>query len=117
MLPVFYEKSTGGDMGKRRYSDLPAIWRDLEVYALDDTLPHADKGGWKGFLETCDMEEHQEVIHFYGHGWNYLLFPNGAILTNCGHWGEVMANRIEAEGWREVFNDVELLLARSDWGI
>lgn len=70
-----------------------------KLFRLDGSQPHESWGGWKKFLESCEIRDKARGVTFFGKtNCNYILFPNGMIVENFGFHGKALMNRIREKG-------------------
>ena len=82
--------------------------RQLPLCSIGGGLPHADYGGWGGFLLTCEVRDRfRGVIYFGLTNCNYLLFPTGELVCNFGYHGKAVMARVRKEGWRTFLNEAK----------
>lgn len=87
--------------------------KPFNVRTLDHSQPHSDWGGWIGFLKTCEVRRWEYGVVYYGKtNCNYILFPNGTIISNYAFWGDNLMRSIAANGWQPVLS--EIVKARED---
>jgi hypothetical protein len=68
--------------------------------------PHADYGGWEGFLETCGLRSEVDGVKYHGAtNCNYILWPDGHLICNYGPQGRAMMLDIRLRGAAAVLAD------------
>jgi len=78
-----------------------------KIYTLDNSQPHANYKGWKGFLKTCKIKNKcKRVIFFVITNCNYILFPSGLLVCNYGFHGQALMNEIRDSGVVKVKNEL-----------
>ncbi|MFW5886421.1 MAG: hypothetical protein ACOCUL_01565 [Bacteroidota bacterium] len=75
-----------------------------KIRTIDNSEPHESWGGWKKFLKKdCEIRDtHEGVIFFGSVNCNYIVFPDGLLIQNCGFHGNVLMNHIKEEGVKAV---------------
>lgn len=78
-----------------------------KIRALTGDEPHPDWGGWRKYLNTCDIRGKEDGVIFYGAAnCNYILFPCGTLFQNYGDNGKYIMERIKTEGQAEVLRTI-----------
>ena len=81
--------------------------RRPKIRTLDGAVPHPSRGSWRQFLATCEIRDRHEGVIFYNAvNCNYILWPNGVLITNYGYHGRALMNRIREEGPDAVLKDI-----------
>jgi len=78
---------------------------------LDGSKPHKSWRGWRGFItKNCELRDSHEETFYYGvTNCNYIILPNGVILSNYGYKGRVLMERIREDGWEVVLEKAKAI--------
>ena len=84
------------------------ITLDSTIRSISGSEPHEDHGGWRNFLDTCEVRDTIGETIFYGLvNCNYILLPNSVVICNYGYHGRALMGKIRKRGWKPVFNEIK----------
>lgn len=82
----------------------------LRIRHIMGSLPHPSYGGWFNFLAGCEVRDEYDGVVYYGKvNCNYLLFPDGTLITNYGYHGKALMSEIRGSSWDKVLKKYRAL--------
>lgn len=80
------------------------------IRAFGDSQPHADYGGWAGFIRQCCevRDQHDGVVFFGVVNCNYIVFPCGTLVENYGYHGKALMSRVREKGAKAVLDEINV---------
>jgi len=71
----------------------------MRIKTFDGNKPHKSWGGWRKFLNSCEVRDQHDGVIFYGSvNCNYILFPCGTLIQNYGFNGKVTMSKVREKG-------------------
>lgn len=96
-----------GDVGQKHVVKPRNKHKRRDPYMLDGSQPHPSHGGWRKFLDNCELRDKKKGVRYYGRtNCNYILFPDGMIHNNFGSAGQWLMHEIDRHGVKHVQNDL-----------
>ena len=85
------------------------------IKTLNGSEPHESWGGWRNFLDSCELRDMvtegdgivKGVIYYGKVNCNYILFDDGTLIENYGYHGTSLMKKIREEGMDVVLKKIK----------